>query len=451
MNKRFRLRIEKFALGGFGIGYSDSKAVFVPYTAPGDDIEAVLLHARKDVAFARAESFYERGDGVLATNCEAFAAPIPCGGCDWLHLDYRRQLEIKTSLIRELLQPLDPACEIHDIAPAPQTKEYRNKAFLPVGIAGDKLFCGIYSRWSHQIVKHRRCLLHPPIFDEVASTCLDLLSKAKATAYNELSHSGSIRHLGFRINRDHSQLLLIIVTRSAKLPFSNLLVKQLTESFPQITGIVQNINRERGNVILGAEEKILFGVPWITDELGGVRFRVHYRSFWQVNSATAAEIVARLKSLTAETEALVDVFSGIGALGLSLSAQVKEVLCIEDNPAAIADGEHNAAMNGIVNAGFLRARAEDALPTLFAGSKAEFRPSCLILDPPRGGVQAQALQAIIGARVPRVLYLSCSPMTLKRDLQMFLASGIYKLRSIQPFDMFPQTWHIESLAILDLT
>lgn len=452
MNKIFTIKIEKPALGGFGLGYHAGKAIFVPYTSVGDEIEAELLRERKDVAFARVSRYLKRGEGVVPNPCGSFATRIPCGGCDWLALDYPTQLDYKTFLIDELLQPLAPEAGIRKIQASPDILHYRNKAFMPVGEDEQGLYFGIFARWSHKIVRHENCLLHPPIFDEIARRCLAILGKTGVKAYDEASHSGKLRHIGFRSTRDQTGILLILVTRSGKLPFTKLLVKQLITDFPSIKGIIQNINRERGNVILGNEEKILYGDPWLLEKLGELRLRIHYRSFWQVNTGVLELIIEHLRSLLHPEDVVYDLYAGIGALGLSIAGSVREVLCIEENKAATADGEENMRLNGIGNTGFLRAKAEDALPALLDTDKTATgqKPSVVILDPPRGGVKKEALDAIIKSGVRRILYISCSPITLHRDLKILLESGKYSLKHVQPFDMFPQTWHIECLAFLEL-
>ena len=450
MDPLFTIKIEKFALGGYGLGFHGDKAVFVPQTVPGDELEVRLQRERKDTAFASPIRFIRRGGGVHTVDCEAFAATNPCGGCDWLMLDYQAQLEAKTALIRELFHPLAPGLDIPGVVASPLQANYRNKTFMPVGPGDGGLSFGIFARWSHQIVPHRRCHLHPPLFDTIAQRCLELCQKAGVKPYDEVSHTGILRHLGIRANRDQSSVLLILVTRGAKLPFSNLIVKQITTEFPAICGVVQNINRERGNVILGPEEKLLYGNPWLFDDLAGLRFRMHYRSFWQVNPGTAELIIARIKSQLRGNEVLFDAYSGIGSLGLALAGNAEKVLCIEDCVEAAADGEVNAALNDIANVDYLCARVEDALPALLSpetGTPVR-APGAIILDPPRSGVNPAALKAIRDTRIPRVFYLSCAPMTLARDLKILLAEGAYRLESVQPFDMFPQTWHIETLAVL---
>jgi len=444
------LQIDKFALGGYGIGHARGKTVFVPYTAIGDIVEARIVSERRDVIFARVLRYLSRGEEVSDPGCEAFGEPANCGGCDWLMLPYQKQLQHKTLLLRELMRHQMPQELIQPMLAAPASDHYRSKTFLPVGRDAAGLISGIFERWSHTIVPHQSCRIHPPVFDTLARRCTEQCDKAGVSAYDEEKHSGTLRHIGIRASWDGSALMLILVTRSAKLPFSNLLVKQLTTEFPTLCSIVQNINRERGNVILGNEEKLLYGTPWLTDKLGGLSFRLHYKSFWQANPAVAELIIDRIRALLRTEDKVLDAYSGCGAIGLCVAGQVKEVVCVEECPEAVADGEFNTQLNGISNAGFICAPAGSALPALLEGSGVPGggRFDALILDPPRKGVESAALQAVINARIPLLLYLSCSPMTLARDLRLLCEGGSYRVELIQPFDMFPHTWHIETLAVL---
>lgn len=355
-------------------------------------------------------------------------------------------------MVRELIQPLAPEINILDTIASPVTQHYRNKSFMPVGKGETGLEYGIYERWSHKIVAHHTCLLHPAEFDLIANRCLELMDNAKVQPYDEINHTGTLRHIGFRCSKDRKQILLILVTRSAKLPFSNLLVKKLTSEFPNLSGIIQNINRESGNVILGNEEKILYGSPWITEELDNLKFRIHYKSFWQVNSYILQLIIRDIADKVLAQDTVLDTFSGIGVLGLSLAARAREVFCIEELTDAVEDGRYNCQLNNISNVTFLCGQTEDLLPKILNHPDVyrNYSPEVIILDPPRTGVQKSVLEEIIKVQLPHILYLSCSPITLRRDLILLLDSGLYEITSIQPFDMFPQTWHIEILVELKL-
>ena len=413
-------------------------------------VEVQLVTQKKDVAFAKVQKYITRGPGTIEPPCPSFGPPFFCGGCDWLNLSYETQLKYKTELVREQIQSLNPGIDIPETIASPVTQYYRNKAFMPVGKGKNGLEFGIYERWSHKIVPHKTCFLHPPEFDLIAHRCLELMDNAKVQPYDETSHTGTLRHIGFRCSKDKKQILMILVTRSAKLPFSNLLVKKLTSEFPQLSGIVQNINREKGNVILGNDEKILYGNPYINEEINNLKFRIHYKSFWQVNSAMLQLIIKNINGKVQPEDTVLDTFSGIGVLGLSLAAKVREVFCIEESYDAIEDGKFNCQLNNISNVTFLNGKTEDTLPVILNSPEKYTSkiPEVIILDPPRTGVQKSVLEEIIKAQLSHILYLSCSPITLRRDLNILLESGLYEIISIQPFDMFPQTWHIETLVEL---
>jgi len=442
----FELKIEKLAMGGFGIAYHDSKAIFVPYTAPGDVVDVYVTHERKDHSFAKVSRYVSRGEAYTEPGCDAFGGDNPCGGCDWLMLDYQAQVEHKNTLIEGLFSHfIDPA-KIYPTIASPLPKHYRNKVFMPVGKDGyKKLSYGIYARWSHRIVPHAACHNHPPVFDSIAQRIMQLCQKAKVEAYDETSHTGSLRHIGFRCSSDLSEILVVLVTRSAKLPFSGLLVKQLTDEFPAIKGIVQNINREHGNIILGDEEKVLYGRDYIFDTLSNTKFQINYRSFWQINIGTMELIMDSIRSRMNPNANVLDAFCGIGAIGLSLAAEVKSLVLLEELPEAIEDAKQNAAMNGIENISFITGKFEDLLPELVEQNC----PDTLIMDPPRSGATKESIETIIQSGIKQIIYVSCSPMTLARDLKLLLNSEKYKLQSLQSFDMFPNTWHIECLAVLN--
>jgi len=443
------LRIEKHALGGYGLGFADGKAIFVPYAHPGDEIDAEIIRERKDMAFARVRHYRLRAEIPRDGLCTSFGPEAACGGCDWQDLSYASQLRYKLDLLTELFSGSGFEAVPKALIPSPQEVHYRNKVFMPVTSTSEGLIFGIFERNSHKVVPHHSCRIHPPIFDTLALRVAQICQQAGVTAYNEKSHNGHLRHIGIRINQDESQLLLILVTRGSKLPFSNLLIKKLTEEFPALVGIVQNINRERGNVILGDEEKPLWGKPYLSDTLAGKQFRVQYRSFWQVNTPVTELIIARIRKQLEPGCTLIDAFSGCGSIGISLADKTRQTICVESNQAAVTDGEHNASRNGVENIGFVCARCEDALPTLLEDPAINVAPLNIVLDPPRSGVLRPALDAIIASNASKIIYLSCSPITLARDLKILVNEGGYRLSRLQPFDMFPQTWHIECLAFLE--
>ena len=443
------LRIEKHALGGYGLGFEDGLAIFVPYAHPGDVVDVSITKSRKDHAFAEVQNYVSRGEPVPEELCPSFGAEKACGGCDWQDLSYASQLKYKLELLQELFRGKGMQVIPEEIKPSPLEFHYRNKVFMPITQTDAGLSFGIFKPGTHQVVTHEHCRIHAPVFDRLAMRVVELCEKAKVTAYDEASHTGHLRHIGIRISKDESQLLLILVTRIAKLPFSGLLVKKLTAEFPNLVGIVQNINREVTNVILGEEERLLYGQPYLVDELLDKQFRVHYQSFWQANSRVAELLLARIKSEVDEGCTLVDAYSGSGSIGIVCAEKTHQTICIESNFAATEDAEYNAQLNGVDNISFINADCADALPILVEETLSESSRLNVVLDPPRTGAQREVLDAIIASPAKKVIYMSCYPITLVRDLQVLIGEGGFQLKHVSAFDMFPQTWHIESLAILE--
>jgi len=439
------LSIEKIAMHGYGLGFADGKAVFVPFTMPGDCVNVSVSLEKKDVIFGTADEFIHVSDLSQIPQCDAFGSEHACGGCDWLMAPYQTQVEWKTELLRQTFEQLNLSKKVRDTIVSPKTEFYRNKSFLPVGRNDDGIYFGMYERYSHNVVPHKRCLLQPPVMDEILDEIVSFAHKVKLEAYDEVTHKGILRHAGIRINKKQDEILLILVTKGSKFPFTKQFIQTMITSFPQIKGIVQNINRSVGNVILGDEDKILFGVPYLNDELIGVKFRLHYKSFFQVNTDTTELMYKYLKQSLSSDDIVLDAFCGTGSIGLCIADKVSQVHGIEEVPEAIADAGHNQKLNSIKNAVFHQGKVEAILPDFM--KRISF--SAVILDPPRKGVESSILLAIAEQRIPQILYVSCNPMTLVRDVRVLLESG-YKVEKVTPFDMFPQTWHIETVVQLSL-
>jgi len=436
------LLVEKLALHGYGIAHAIGKTIFIPHTAPGDRVDVVLTQERKDIAFASVKRFQKRAPGLQDPGCEVFGGKDACGGCDWLMAPYKLQLEWKDALVHSVFDSfVDPAL-IRSIKASPQERFYRNKAFFPVSSAKGRLYYGMYQSWTHTVIPHKQCQIQMPVFDKIAQRVIELAQKAGTQAYQEQKHAGNLRQIGMRSSADGSEIVVVIVTKSARLPFTQLLVKHLCHEFPQIVGIVQNIQRERSNVILGKDDRLLWGKPYITEKILGQSFRVHYRSFLQVNPGTSALILQDMKSLVGAKDKVLDAYSGIGTIGLSLADRAAKLSLIEEVPEAVEDATRNAEINKIRNAEFQLGKVEELLRKSLRSSY-----DTIIFDPPRVGLDEAIPSLVAKAGISRVLYLSCNPMTLSRDLKAFFSRG-YRLVELQPYDMFPQTWHIETLAVL---
>ena len=442
------LKVEKIALHGYGIAHTGGRTIFIPYTVPGDVVDIHLTEQRKDIAFGNVTNYVSRPDFTIKPSCDAFGPKYQCGGCDWLMVPYPMQVAWKEELIHGVFDTVIDPSVIQPMVPSPKETGYRNKAFFPVSSRKGRLIFGMYQSWTHSVVPHRACQIQMPIFDIIAQRVIMLAQKAGTQAYQEDTHGGNLRQIGFRSNAEGNQIVVILVTKSSKLPFTQLLVKSLTTEFPQITGIIQNIQRRRTNVILGDEDKVLYGSPSITEIIHGLSFRVHYKSFLQVNPGTMDLIGKRMTAMLGGGKRVIDAYSGIGSIGLLMAAANKQISMIEENAQAVEDARLNAENNKITNVAFYTGKTEVELGKLThhrVGDKARY--DSLIVDPPRAGLDPEVIRAIAQSGLSQIIYLSCNPMTLARDIKLLSAKG-YRVKSLQPFDMFPQTWHIETLVEL---
>ncbi len=424
--------IEKLVFKGFGLGHAEGHTIFVINAVPEDIVDVRVMHRKKGILIGRIENFIQTSPHRIDPGCEVFGE---CGGCDWLNLPYEIQILFKQQVIESFFNEFG---RIYPIIAAEEPFNYRNKSFLPVSVDG----IGMYARMSHTVVPHKDCRIQPEVFDRVVTVFSNYMTAAKATPYNENTHTGCVRHIGIRYSISRGEFVVIIVTRNAKLPFTKQLVRQMTIDFPQMVGIVQNINRSPGNTILGPDEKILWGRAHIFEDIGSRAFKINYRSFFQINSQQTHTLYSYIRDKTGKNKCVIDAYSGIGSIGLYISEKAEKVFCIERNASACRDAEENAAQNNITNCEFIEANVEDAIPKLVEQHDID----AIIFDPPRRGLDADIIEHVQG--IPKIIYISCNPSTQVRDIRMLMKKG-YRLKRVQPFDMFPQTYHIENVAILE--
>ncbi|MCD4828475.1 MAG: 23S rRNA (uracil(1939)-C(5))-methyltransferase RlmD [Candidatus Cloacimonetes bacterium] len=438
------LAIEKVVFRGYGLAHADGEAVFVASAVPGDVVNAQVLHRRGRVRLARIESYVQRSPHAIEPPCEVFGT---CGGCDWLHLPYDMQLVFKQQMIEQLFGEVTGAsAALQPIIASPQQTRYRNKAFLPVRLVDGKPRIGMFERRSHKVTPHRDCQLQPTLFDRAAATFRGYLEAASVPIYNERTHRGSVRFFGIRQAQATGEAVVVVVSRSAKLPFTRQLVRALTEAHPEIVGVVHNINTRRGNTILGEREKMLWGRPWIEERLGEHVFHIDYASFFQVNTGLAQAMYSFVHDKLGEESNVIDAFAGTGAIGIYIHQRAKNVWCVERHPAACRDATENAARASADNLCVVRGEVETEVPRLCR----EHSIDTIIFDPPRRGLDAATIEAVATTALRRVIYISCNAGTQVRDVQRLQAHG-FSLTLVQPFDMFPQTHHTENLCILERT
>ena len=423
-NELVNLSITSLASEGVGIGRHDGMAVFVPYTAPGDEICARVVKVRKNCAFGRVEKMLTPSPDRIAPDCPVFGK---CGGCAM-----RRIGRID----------LDP----EPILGADQPDGYRNKAQYPVSRADGKLLAGFYAPRSHRVIDCRTCRLQPKDF-EMALVVFDAYMQTyNISCYDEQTGRGLLRHIYLRRAEATGEVMACAVINGNALPHSDALVTLLRQAVPGLTSVCLNINRERTNVILGNRCKTLWGGSFITDVLCGNRIRISPLSFYQVNRTQAERLYGKVRDYLNPdgTQTVLDLYCGAGTIGLSLARSVRQVIGAEIVEQAVADAQVNAQLNGIANARFFCADAGEAAARL---EREGIRPDAVIVDPPRKGCSEELLRVITSMAPDKLIYVSCDPATLARDCARLSADG-WRVVSYTPVDLFPRTAHCETVAEL---
>ncbi|MBT9172018.1 MAG: 23S rRNA (uracil-C(5))-methyltransferase RlmCD [Syntrophomonadaceae bacterium] len=429
---------------GEGVGRYHGFTVFVPGTAAGDQVTASVLSVQKTYARALLHSVLHASDCRVTPPCVHHGA---CGGCQLQHLAYNEQLGLKRRLVATALQRLAGLdLAVQPVLGMADPWRYRNKAQIPVGSANGAVVTGFYAPRSHRIISMDSCLLQHPANDRAILAVREALQALAIPIYDETSHTGLVRHIMVRTSFTTGKTLLVLATNGRQLPESKQLVKMLSVSLGNLAGIVQNINTRRGNVILGNEEQLLCGLPYLEEKLGGLTFRVSSRSFLQVNTLQAEVLYAKVREYAALTgrETVFDLYCGAGTIGLYLSRQAKKVVGVEAISSAVTDARANAQINNIANTEFLQAQAEELVPKLLAGG---YRAGVVVIDPPRKGCDAKLLATLTEMRPRRLIYVSCDPATLARDLR-YLTNHGFAVREVQPVDMFPHTSHVETVVLM---
>jgi len=416
--------------------------VFVPYAAPGDTLKVEITETRK--RFARGRILE-----VLRPSADRVEAPCPyyyrCGGCTWQHLPYAAQLKAKQALVRETLERIGGlrGVAVKPVLGMKDPWRYRNKVQQPVAWDGKQLISGFYAAGSHEIIPIEDCLVQPELSVQIVNRTKALLNQCGLRAYDDKHHHGWIRHLLVRTSRE-GKVLLVFVARSSDFPQESKIIPVLMREFPSLVGIHQNVNPARTNVILGRKWRRIYGQDYLEERLGRLTFRLSPSAFFQVNSPQAEVLYDSVKAMAGSGERLLDLYTGVGTIALWLSDRFREVGGVEENPAAIKDAETNAEINRIPNARFIAQSTEAFLGGISRDSR---HGLTVIVDPPRAGCTPAVLKSLVALRPSPLIYVSCDPGTLARDLAI-LTKGGYRVDDVQPVDLFPHTSHIETAVKL---
>lgn len=427
---------------GSGVGRYNGMAVFVPLTAIGDSVKVKLLKVKKNYAFGKVLEILTPSRDRITPDCPVFNR---CGGCVFRHISYEAELRIKENKVYEAIKRIGGI----DLAPQPiifneSFNHYRNKAQLPVAIGGK---AGFYAFHSHRIIPIDSCKLQPTEFKSIITVCENWIAENNLSIYNEESGKGLIRHIYLRKAEKTNEIMVVLVINGDSLPFYENLVSSFNALLGNSLKSVQiNINKANTNVILGDECKVIYGKPHITDILCDIKVRLSPLSFYQVNRSMAERLYKKAAEYAdLDGKNLLDLYCGAGTIGLSMANTAKSVIGVEIIPEAIKDAEYNAQINGIGNARFICGDAAEAAKML---SKEKIKADVVIVDPPRKGCSEELIKTIANSFSPeRVVYVSCDPATLARDIKIFDELG-YHLKEYTPCDLFPRTSHVETVALL---
>jgi 23S rRNA (uracil1939-C5)-methyltransferase len=446
-NEYIDVLFEDLTHDGAGVAKVDGYPLFVPNALPGERAKIKVIKVNKGYGFGRL---------IELTEKSPYRVEIPAGeshkygGCQLEHISYEGQLKYKENQVRQVLTRIGKLedVKVHPILGMNNPWYYRNKAQVPVGEKDGKLIAGFFKPRSHEIVDTDESLIQLPEINEAVRVVKEICHNLHIPAYDEQAHKGVLRHIMARYGNQTGELMVVIVTRTGDIPHKSQLVEEIVARLPKVKSIIHNINSKRTNVILGNKTNVLWGNEVIYDYIGDVKFAISALSFYQVNPVQTKVLYDKALEYAnlSGTESVIDAYCGIGTISLFLAQKAKKVFGVEIVPEAIEDAKKNAELNGITNAEFAVGEAEVVIPKWYEeGNKADV----LVVDPPRKGCDEALLGTIIDMKPKKVVYVSCNPATLARDLRI-LEDGGYKTVEVQPVDMFPHTTHVECVAQLTL-
>ena len=448
-NQLLTLRIERLSNDGSGVAHSsEGEAVFVPGTAPGDEAQVRIVKDCGRYAFGILDKLLTPSPDRIPVDC---AVAGPCGGCSLRHLDYAAELRAKQESVADAFRRIGGLdVPVLDALPSPEVDRYRNKVQFPVGRDKDGAPCiGFYAGHTHRIVPCPDCKLQPGVLNDIGNTLCAFFAAHGIQPYDEERGKGLVRHIFLRRGAHSGQIMVCLVCTRPKLPHSDELVALLREKFRDIATILINVNAKKTNVILGEESVTLYGPGFIEDTLCGVPVRLGPLSFYQVNTLAAERLygVAAEYAQLEPDDVLLDLYCGMGTIGLSMANHCRELIGVEIIPEAIDSAKANAARMGDAVAAKSRFFCADAGEAAARLAAEGLRPDVIMLDPPRKGCDETTLSAVVQMSPRRVVYVSCNPSTAARDAAWLGQHG-YRAEKVQPVDLFPRTKHVEAVLLL---
>lgn len=446
-NEEYVVDIIDNGFQGEGIAKLEGITVFIPNLIKGEKAKIKLLKVASKLAYGKVIEVIKKSEFRKEIDCNTFPR---CGGCNLRHMDYDYTIKIKEQSVKNTLRKsLGREIIIDEIIKMDNPLYYRNKLQYPVGMDKDgNIKLGVYAERSHNIIETKECKIQDKLSQNIVNDIYEWIIENKIEVYNEENQTGSIRHIIIRIGKKTGEVMVTLVTNTEKIEKEDELVKYIIEKYSEIKTIVKNINGRNTNVILGNENKVLYGDGYIYDYLGDFKFKISPMSFYQVNPVQTEKLYSKAIEYADLTggETIFDLYCGIGTIGIFASKKAGKLYGIETIKEAIEDAKENAIINKIENAEFFVGDVENALPEFI--KKRNIKPDVVFIDPPRKGCDKLALDTIKKIEPKRIVYISCNPATLARDLKILEEK--YELKNISICDMFPFTSHVECVSVLNL-
>ena len=466
-NDEFIIDIEDLGTDGEGIGKIQGYTLFVKDALTGDKVRVKIMKAKKKYAYAKLLEIIEPSEWRTEPACPVAKQ---CGGCQLQHCSYEKQLEWKRKKVQDCLNRIGGFTDIQTepVIGMDIPYYYRNKAQFPVGYDKDgNIVTGFYAGRTHSIIPFKNCLVQHPCSSAILETVTKYMEENKVSAYNETNHKGIVRHILIRTAQATGEVMVCLIINADKLPYADKLVKMLLEcSLSQKSGNINginnnfnensfiksiciNINKENTNVILGNSIEVLYGTPYITDYIGEVVYHISPLSFYQVNYGQTVRLYEKVMEFAdlKGDEVVWDLYCGIGTISLFLAQKAAKVCGVEIVPQAVEDAKGNAILNNMENTEFFNGAAEEVVPLQYEKSGGKLKADIVTLDPPRKGCDEKLLNTVVNMEPARIVYVSCDPATLARDLK-YLCNRGYEVGKVQPYDMFGQSCHIETVVLI---
>ena len=442
-NQIYEATVTDYTAEGQGVAHVEGCAVFLPNAIAGERVRLRIEKAQKTWAAGKIVEILEKSPHRVNRECPVAKL---CGGCDFWHMDYEEETRLKAERVKTCLNRLagERLTEMPILA-APDCHGYRNKAQYPVAAKKGRAYAGFFRAGTHDVVENRRCLILPEETDAVKDAVMDYVNQFRISVYDEATHKGLLRHIYVRRGAVSGQILVCLVCNGEKLPKVEALLSRL-QKIPGFTTLVLSVNTKKGNAVLGDKFVTLYGPGYIEDTLCGLNFRLSPRSFYQVNHHQAQRLYETAIALAGITknDTVLDLYCGVGTITLAMASSAGKVIGVEVIPQAVEDAKDNARRNGIENAEFFCGDAGQAALEL---EKNGVRPDVVVVDPPRKGLNADTIEALHRMAPRRIVYVSCDPATLARDVAMLKQRG-YALQSATAADLFPKCAHVETVVCL---